>query len=194
MADRINPRTQRVRDALKSATIELVSKKPVSEISITEIAITANVSRPSVYKQFNDLPTLVADTTIGVMNGIFADIDKNLKVGDDLEYLNKHMEMLTKGLYKHRKFLKNAIYSSAEPIIIDAAVKDLCNRMRDRLVGRTLVEAGMNVDDCLHAIAAGMVLLTFRWLNSDFRGENSPTNMGDRIAKTIFWISGVQRV
>ncbi len=62
MTEKMNPRTQRVRDALMNATIELVSQRPVSDISLTEIAELARVSRPTVYKQFNDTPTLVAAT------------------------------------------------------------------------------------------------------------------------------------
>ena len=76
MEDRINPRTQRARDALMTATRKLVAARPVADISLTEIAEAAGVSRPTVYNQFNDTPTLVAATAEQRMRAIFQEIDE----------------------------------------------------------------------------------------------------------------------
>lgn len=60
----VDPRFGRTREALLAAAVELVEAKDVSEISITDIASAAGVSRQAIYSHFSDRDEILADAAI----------------------------------------------------------------------------------------------------------------------------------
>lgn len=194
MSEQLNPRTKRVREALMRAAFSLVAERPVVEISLTEVAEVAQVSRPTVYKQFNDTASLVAATTIEFMESTFSFIDVELEDADKetTEYLERLMLLFVQAVYDHRCFCRNAMYGPSCIDIVRYVVRMLDKRMADGLVGRRLLAAGSLADDCRASIAAGAVWLLVKWLGSDFQGENEPDRIAKRIAAVMFDFSGVE--
>lgn len=190
MAEKMNPRTQRVREALMDATRKLVSERPVAEISLTEIAEVARVSRPTIYNQFKDTPMLVAVTSEHYMRELFAEIDEQLPQGDDDEYLHKLMELFVEGVYKQRSYARNAMWGPSSTEITAAVVGLLSERMRRGYIGKRLErKAPGQLDDCLDAISGGAIWMLTQWLASDFKGPNTPANMADRFTKIFLALS-----
>ncbi|MEI3376878.1 MAG: TetR/AcrR family transcriptional regulator [Coriobacteriales bacterium] len=189
MPDKLNPRTQRARDALLAATRKLVGERPASEISLTEIAEEAGVSRPTVYNQFSDTPTLVAATAEQLMRSIFNAIDAELPVEDNEEYLARLMEMFVNAVYEERAFSRNAMYGPSSTAITASVVELLSNRMGEGFVGNRLRASGEDIDDRLDAISGGVIWMLTRWLDSDFKDENAPAKMARRFSDTILELS-----
>lgn len=189
MSDKLNPRTQRARDALLAATRKLVGERPVSEISLTEIAEEAGVSRPTVYNQFSDTPTLVAETAEQFMRSIFAGIDEQVPASHDEAYLAELMRMFVDKVYEERTFSRNAMLGPSSAEITASVVELLSSRMASGFIGDRLRADGKDATDRLDAISAGVIWMLTRWLTSDFKGQNSPKNMADRFTSTILSLS-----
>lgn len=186
-----NPRTQRVRRALLDVTFKLVGERPVNELTLSEIAQTAGVSRPTVYKQFTDVPTLTAAAAVRFMRQIFAHIDENIEVGDDRAYLVELMHMFIDEVYRERTFCRNAMYGPSAATIAAEVADMISERMSSRLVGRRLSAHGtLAAEDEMAALSAGVIWLLTRWLGSDFTGDNAPDRIAQRIADTLFQLSG----
>ena len=188
-----NPRTLRVRRSLLDATFKLVGERPVGELTLSEIAQAAGVSRPTVYKQFTDVPTLAAAAAVRFMRQIFDRIDDRIEVGDDRAYLVEMMRLFIDEVYRERTFCRNAMYGPSAATIA-AEVADLIReRMSGRLVGRRLSAHGtLAAEDEMAALSAGVIWLLTRWLASDFEGDNAPDRMAQRIAGTLFQLSGAE--
>lgn len=190
MAEKMNPRTQRAREAIMDATRKLVSKRPVADISLTEIAEEAGVSRPTIYNQFKDTPTLVAATSEQMMRTLFAEIDEQLPHGNDDEYLQDLMSMFVAGVYKNRFFARNAMWGPSSTEITAAVVELLSNNMRSGYVGQRLAtQSPEQVNDCLDAISGGAIWMLTQWLTTDFKGDNAPDRMADRFTETLLALS-----
>lgn len=189
---RINPRTERARSALMQAAFDLVSQQSVSQISLTEIAEVAGVSRPTVYKQFSDTPTLVAYVTEQSLNDILEEIDSSITVEDSQAYFRQLMNRFVSAVYANKEFYRNAIYGPSAAQIMIGVAKMLDARMETHQIGRRLSATGDGADDLRAAISAGVVWLLVRWLDSDFRDDNSAERIAERIADTMFTLSGTQ--
>ena len=189
---RINPRTERARSALMQAAFDLVSQQSVSQISLTEIAEEAGVSRPTVYKQFRDTPTLVAYVTEQSLNDILEEIDSSITVEDSQIYFRQLMNRFVSAVYADKEFYRNAIYGPSAAQIMIGVAKMLDARMETHQIGRRLSATGEGADDLRAAISAGVVWLLVRWLDSDFEGDNSAERIAERIADTMFTLSGTQ--
>lgn len=130
MDENMNPRTLRVREALMQATLELVGDRPVSEISLTEIAEEAGVSRPTVYKQFTDTPTLVAATAEKHIENIFDEIDKDLSKDDGVQYIYDLMSRFMEAITPERGFSRHAMFGPSAATITTHVTMLLSDRMR----------------------------------------------------------------
>lgn len=189
VAQKINPRTQRARDALMDAARRLVSERPVSEISLTEIAEAAGVSRPTVYNLFKDTPTLVAETAVDNMVRIFTIIKNELPDGKGEAYLQHVMQMFIDRVYEERTFSRNAMFGPSSVEITAAVVDLLSGIMRDGFIGTRLRAQGEDIEDRLMVISAGVIWMLSQWLDTDFKGKNAPANTARRFADTIMALS-----
>ncbi|MGI6590474.1 MAG: TetR/AcrR family transcriptional regulator [Eggerthellaceae bacterium] len=186
-----DPRSQRTREALMNAAFSLASEHSVSDISLTQIAKEAGVSRPAVYQQFGDVPSVVMVAAERYISDIFARIDEKISVGDDKDYLVGMMELFIQGVYEERDFCRNALSGPSGGKIAAHTIEFLSDRMGSRLIGKRLSAAGSASKDCLTAIAAGEVWLLEEWLNSDFADRNAPECIAGRMAEVMFRLSGI---
>lgn len=201
---KINPRTQRAQDALKAAVFKLVSKRPVADISLTEIAEEAGVSRPTVYKLFDDVPTLVAQTSMDYLSEILVRIDDKLAAysfdpsspldeARESEYFEKLMEGFISAVYADKEFYYNAVYGPSMSQIMVGFTQILDERMRTHHIGKRFQQNHPDdietANDYRAALSAGVVWLVVRWLKSDFTGSNSPACVSHRIAQTLLDLS-----
>lgn len=191
MSEQLNPRTARVRESLVSAAWELVSQRPVADISLTEIAELAQVSRPTVYKQFNDTASLVAEAAIAFMEDSFARFDAELEgqPRDSVDYLEKLMDLFVAAVYENRAFCRNAMHGPSCAAITVYVIGMLDKRMERGLVGRRLAPAGAQAADYRNAISAGVVWLLIQWLDSSFEGEDAPGRFARRLTAVLAELS-----
>lgn len=189
----MNPRTLRARRAISEATRKLVAEKPVENITLTQIAEAAGVSRPTVYNQFNDTATLVAEVTMASLDEVLEVIDHKPKAANDKEYLQSLMADFVSAVYQSRDFYRNAVYGPSAASIIIGVSEMLDARMSTHLMEKRLLVSGdIGVNDRRAAISAGIVWLLVRWLDSDFQGENTPEGIASRIAEVMYSLSGAK--
>lgn len=188
----LNPRTQRVRDALMAAALDLVSERPVSEISLTEIAEKAQVSRPTVYKQFTDTPSLVAATAEALMERVFADIDTQVAPLQGEAYLHELMRLFIGSVYRKRTFCKHAMFGPSSSEITFYVSDMLDARMRRGYIGQRLATSPVS-NECCAAISAGVIWLLVKWLDSDFSGENAPDDVAARMTDVMLQLSSTSQ-
>lgn len=189
----LDPRTQRTRSALVRAVRTLVSERPVEAISITEIAKVAGVSRPTVYQQFGDVPSLIAYATKQLMEQIFLNIDETLPFKNDLAYVENVLELFVEGVYAERAFCHNAIHGASSLRIALDTMEFLNRQMSTHVIGANMPIEGDLAHEVRSAVSAGLVFMIYRWLDSDFSGENSVSRMAERLAETLFYTTGVVR-
>lgn len=221
MDGQVNPRTQRAHDALIDAVIELASKRPVKDISLTEVAEAAQVSRPTVYKIFQDVPSLAAAAAKSYLDEVFARIDEQVEFRNTREYLDQLMEIFVSMIYEHVAFVRNAMYGPSSGEIAFYAIDMIDARMRDHFVGQRIAASGKSasgedilagvsdakdaepaakpqsvydqrVEDERLALSAGVVWILVKWLASDFKGENEPKRMAKRMADVLYRFSGAR--
>ncbi|MCI8367488.1 MAG: TetR/AcrR family transcriptional regulator [Eggerthellaceae bacterium] len=185
----INPRTQRAQDALLSATRMLASEKPTAEITLTEIAKEAGVSRPTIYKLYDDVDTLVAASATAFIGEILDGAQDSVRGLAGKEYMDALMSAFVEGVYEQREFAHNVMYGTAMPKVYDYVIRLLDSMMAEHLIGRRLNAGGTGVDDRRQAIAAGVVWLLGVWLGSDFEGENKPSKMASRLSNVLYGLS-----
>ena len=191
MERRENPRTTRAREALMDATLSLVSQREVDGITLTEVAEAAGVSRPTVYKLFNDTTSLVAATAAEFIGKAVAEAERRIDAETDRGYFEALMRGFVEQVYAERDFCRNVMHGPAAGKTASFVIGFLDERMRTREVGKRMAGAGASADDFRAALSAGVVWLLTKWLASDFEGENSPANMAKRLAGTLFELSGV---
>lgn len=187
MVEALNPRTKRVREALIQAAREAVAEHSVNEISLTQIAESAQVSRPTIYKQFNDTASLVAEATIQLMEEVFADIDEELSDDEheSVEYLGRLMGLFIQRVYQERRFCRNAMHGSSAASISMYVVNMLDERMARGLVGKRLAPSGRFAADYRRVLSAGVVWLLVEWLDSDFKDDNAPECFSRRLTSVL---------
>lgn len=191
MAQNIDARFQQSRKALLNAARELVAEHPVSELSITEVAAAAGISRPTFYQHFADVSALVAAACNEQMQEIFEGIDRDLQ-GTDLEYLRKLMHMFVQKLYENRTFSRNAVNGPSSMTIAVDTMHFLDAKMRDHVTGNLMGPNSQQVRDRRGAIVAGLVFMVFDWLNSDYEGINEPDAMAERLTDTLVSLAGIE--
>jgi AcrR family transcriptional regulator len=150
------------------------------------------VSRPTVYQQFGDMPSLVAAATREMLDNIFKRISETLGQGEDLDYVRKLLEMFVEGVYEQRTFSRNAVRGPCVAEIERDTVRLLDGLMREHVIGSRLTPAGQGADDRRAAIAAGLVWMVVTWLDTDFTGSNAPKKFASRLAHTLFSLAGTE--
>ena len=63
------------RAALKSALLELMKKKSITNISIKELCLKAGLNRSTFYANYADIYALLSDVYLDIFNGISAFLD-----------------------------------------------------------------------------------------------------------------------
>ena len=190
MSENMDPRTARARKAMVDAAIELVASSPVSEISITQVAEAAGVSRPTIYQHFGDVPGLVAAATEEYMTGVFERIDTKLagREGED-GYIQDMLRLFVGELYDNRSFCAHAMYGPSALMIAVDEMARLSDRMRGHVIGHRVCTEGQALEDRLGAISAGLVWMVGVWLVTDFKGENAPDAFAMRLTDTLLRLS-----
>jgi AcrR family transcriptional regulator len=176
------------------ATIELLGEYPATEITFRMVAERAGVSRPTVYKFFDDVPSLVAKCTVDFLEKSLEDAEDGLSMLDfegDIDYLTELMRRFVKLIYDKHVFCEHAVFSPASPQIVREAIPLIDERMSTRLVSKRLSSSGDIGKDYRNALSAGVVWLLIVWLRSDFKGPNTPDNFADRLGQTLYQFSNV---
>jgi len=125
-------RVVRTKKAIKNALIGLIEFKELSDITISELTVAANVNRRTFYTHYHNITDIldeIESELVAELTSILADFDYNnykqsvyktflgfyeLMTGE-FEYYFKRMHMDTRGILTSR--LKNAVKTSIFPAL-----------------------------------------------------------------------------
>lgn len=86
---------------------------------------------------------------------------------------------------------RNALHGPSAYQITKQTAQMLDDMMRDHIMGTLFSPPGVAADDRRYAIAAGVVGMVVRWIDTDFTGDNAPDAMAQRLLDTMFSLAGV---
>lgn len=116
--EKVNPITLRSKSWIVNSLIELMDKKPYSEISLKEISENADITRQTVYRNFSSKEAILEYH----VDGFYDDFIKIISTKKDItlyDLLSTYFEYW----YKNREFVKKLIDNNVYSILLDLHLK-----------------------------------------------------------------------
>lgn len=127
MSARKNEAHDIVVDSLAEALVQLMEKKPFSEISISELCQRAGVSRISFYRNYSRMDEILTDYLVRSTDQWWKEFSKN-----DMNYIFSHFcEELIREYKKNEKLVK-LLYQNNLSNIIKEHIFICCDPNEDR--------------------------------------------------------------
>ena len=193
-----NPRAERSRIALLEAmTRELDEGKGEAALSVSMIARSAGVSRPTLYQHFGDLPSLVRSAAMRRLIALFDTVPAPSADPRDhwRESAAKALGALLAELDSRRGFYLTVLDSPAG----DAVREDIIEFLAARITDMTALGAHMrdeestdeDVRERARFLSAAALWRTERWMRSDDREATSAFAL--RLSRLLAASAGVPR-
>ncbi|WP_394163511.1 TetR/AcrR family transcriptional regulator [Galactobacter valiniphilus] len=179
-----DPRAARSRDALLGAAAELLREREASAITATDVVRQAAVSRPTLYQHFGDLPTLFVEATTAHLHSLFDDALPH-DHAESYESGRSSIEHLLEHLRADAALFRHAIRGPGGHAVLRALTQTLSQRLRTHSPLRTALDSPQTPAQVDEFLAHGTVGLVATWLESDFTGADSVSNMTDRIVALL---------
>lgn len=105
----------KTRQNIKNAVLKLITEKPVSSITITEVAKSALINRKTFYRHYESVEAVIIEIEDDILETLLSLLNKNnsscLEVGVVLRYIGTTIEMNKDTIYKMIKMSPEYIYS-----------------------------------------------------------------------------------
>ncbi|WP_162248343.1 MULTISPECIES: TetR/AcrR family transcriptional regulator [unclassified Rhodococcus (in: high G+C Gram-positive bacteria)] len=176
MTANMDPRAVRSRELLLDAAAELVSHRDPAEVSITDIASAAGVSRPTLYLHFQDRDTLFAAVVRRRLQSIAA-LDDDVAV--DRDQAERSIGLVVAELGSNREFYRKLIgaqsNSRSREQVMTVLREGLGQYLRQQRLGDTSPNSRQSrrLDEEAWFITGGMVTVLSKWLDGDHVDEPS---------------------
>ena len=116
----------RSKELIKNAMIDLLNRKPFSDITVTDIVTTANINRGTFYNHYNNPIDVVEEFKRGLLEKFALEIKKTSNKKD----VDSLIDLIVQHLKENEKDYKKIINSIPIPIIDDMK-KELIIRVRE---------------------------------------------------------------
>ncbi|MCM1011979.1 MULTISPECIES: TetR/AcrR family transcriptional regulator [unclassified Brevibacterium] len=186
-------RTTRSRTALVEAVSALLEQGDgTNEITISEVVALAGVSRPTFYKNFDDIPALVREAVRSGLAGAFDAIPEAALGESWLDYVRGVFHGILTDLVRHSRF-----YLGALDLAETAISNDFVTFLGDHLLNVSPIgpvirrrPGAYTAQQRAEFLAAGTVWHVRAWLRSDQASEASVDAFVDEIAALLLSASG----
>lgn len=174
-----DPRFSRSRAALIGAVAELVREKSVEEVSITQIAKTAGVTRPTFYQHFEDVPAAVRAAALSRLADAYPRAGRLAAATDTRKALEERAASVLGHLWQDRTFYRRVIDGAGNVDFFGALMEIVADRMMLPAFHHTARQSAAERDLKL-VLAGGIMWLVVRWLRTEQRAVR-PQTMARRI-------------
>lgn len=156
----------RSRQALLDATIKLLEEREVSDITVTDIAAEAGVTRPTFYQNFRDLPTAFAAAALYRVRPVFENpLISMIPKQERLSIVDSFLRQITYVLENYRDFYLKIFKGPAALRVLDELVEGVAEHMeRESPVMDALERGPLPLHEASHAVAAGSLWIIRQWL------------------------------
>lgn len=174
----------RSQEALKTALLTLMSQKPFSLISITEIVELANYNRGTFYSHYQNKEDLLDD----IMNKLIDELIKSFRAPYETVDLFRIDELPANAVKIFEHIFQNASLYSL--LLKSEVLPDIREKMflaLKQVVAEDLDDSADNLNRELHVIYSihALLGLVFHWIEGGFK--YSPEYMQDQLVLIINW-------
>nr|WP_312890972.1 TetR/AcrR family transcriptional regulator [Paenibacillus endophyticus] len=181
---KIDRRIIRSREALREALLSLMSNKPFTSISITEIVEVANYNRGTFYSNYESKEALLDE----IISGLIQDLLRSFRAPYEnvelfrIDELPAKSVMIFDHIYQHA-----SIYSILLKSDVLSNIREKMFSALKKITQEELIQLDNGIDSELHAIYSihALVGLVFYWVESDFK--HSSAYMQEQLVKMINW-------
>lgn len=177
-------RIVRSQEALKTALLTLMSQKPFSSISITEIVELANYNRGTFYSHYKDKEDLLDD----IMNKLIDELIKSFRAPYETVDFFRIDELPANAVKIFEHIFQNAsLYSSLLKSEVLPNIREKMFHALKQVVIEDLDDSANNLNRELHLIYSihALLGLVFHWIEGGFK--YSPEYMQEQLVLIINW-------
>ena len=172
MPNKEDLRVRRTKKALFDSFIELLSQKPIDEITINELCDAAGVRRATFYKHYSDKYDFLTAYTCLLRDRFDRSVWKTqspaLTSDYYVMYAKKLIHFIGENMDAVNNICKSNLFPSVLAIIVEQNYRDTCERLRKS------VADGLKIDASIEAIAAmcsgGVAACIYGWIK---QGQNT---------------------
>ncbi len=177
-----DPRLARSREALLDAVATLLEGRDVADISVTELAAAAGMSRPTFYQHFVDVPAAAAAATARRIEDVFRRADALFGDRPREAFVCGTLEEIVNEMASRRELYRRVLSGPSSRTASDLVIRSVTDRMRDRVFGGV---ADDETEDRIAVIGAGITWLMVQWVQTDGTGRNAPAATAARLADLL---------
>ena len=112
--------------AIKKSFLELLNEKPISQISVRDIAEGCGFNRNTIYYHYDDIPCLVEDIVIETADRIISEYT-------DFSSLDACLEAAVKFALEHKRGVLN-IYNSSNRSVYELYLMKVCGTVVEKYI------------------------------------------------------------
>ena len=170
-------RVARTKKAIKNAFAELMSEKEISEITVKDIAETADVNRKTFYNYYNSVYDIVNEIENELVLA-FDNVLSNIDFKQEMKNPYGIFEKLTGVINQDFDFYSRLMKMNHNANLMQKLYVALKDRMKASFLSQTEIEEPQ-LDIVVNYMISGMLSVYQSWLNSD-RAESI-----EELSKTV---------
>lgn len=190
-----DPRSARSREALIEAMIRFLDEQELAAITITDLVGRAEITRPTFYQHFRDLPALARAAALIRLEAMFPPEPfdgSGLTPAEEFAHTEATVRAILVQLQHHAVFYRRVIHGAGAFELYDDFVALLETRILSDSPFGARIRGSLLLDpaDRVTILSGGLTWLIMRWLDTDFSGDNAVDPMARRIANAMIALSG----
>lgn len=163
----MDPRSVRSQEALVRATLHLLAEYPAEAISATDVVHRAQVSRPTLYQHFGDLPTLIVAAVSARLQSLFdSTLPQNPAAGNDVDSSGEDaIRSLLQHLLDEADVFRHALHGSSGYPVIRQLAELLAKRLQNHGPLRRALQRVAAPEHLARFVGHGAVGIVADWLD-----------------------------
>lgn len=185
MSDREDLRVRRTKKALADAFMQLLSQKPLDDITINELCDTAGIRRATFYKHYADKFDFLS-SYIGELRDRFDKLFwKPEGYTITADYYVAYAKRLIHFITEHSAAIDNIFKSNMFPVVMNIIVeqnyKDTCERLRKSVKDGMKLPASVEVTASM--CAGGVATTIYQWLKDE--KKIGPDSLAEQVGAVV---------
>lgn len=164
-------RVIKTKRAIKSAFLKLLSEKDLNDITIKEIAETADVNRKTFYNYYSGIHELIAEIEDDVLSS-FDELVEGLTVGDIVNEPSKLLIRLNDLVQENTEFVKFAVDGNSNIALFERLSKTFSDKVRNTLI----TNEKDNIEELPIVFILSGITGAYSWW---FRSEEKPYSLDE---------------
>lgn len=158
-------RVIKTKRAIRNALTKLLSQKPLNEITVKDLAETADINRKTFYNYYNDIHQVIDEIENELVAAFEAALQENV-FNPDMQNPYAVFSKLTEILNSDIDFYGYLLHADTNSSLITKIMTALKNKAREAFAHQANIEEN-TLNLIIDYVAAGMIAVYQSWFNSD---------------------------